>query len=269
MTVGPWGIAGARRELGVSGRLAGKVALITGTGGGQGRVAALRFAQEGAAVVGCDIQKDGNEETVELVKAAGGQMTGMAPIDLGDAEQCRQWVAEAAAVHGRVDVLYNNASAAKFGPLPDISLEDWHFTIRNEVDLVFFATKFAWPHLAAHGGVIINIASVAGLVANRAAPMAPHAAAKGAVIALTRQTAAEGAAHGIRAVAISPGPIATPGTAAQFEDPALREVLFGGNLITRAGQPAEVVDLAVFLASSEASYVTGSNFVVDGGMCAI
>lgn len=253
----------------MAGQLAGKVALITGTGGGQGRAAALRFTAAGAAVVGCDVKKDGSEETVELVRAAGGQMTAMAPVDLSDAEQARVWIEAAVAVHGRVDVLYNNASAARFGSIADLSPEDWHFTMRNEVDLVFYATKYAWPYLAARGGVIINTASVAGLLASRAVPTASHAAAKGAVIAFTRQAAAEGAAHGIRAVAISPGAIETPGTAEQFAAPEVRETLSGGNLIPRPGQPAEVVDLAVFLASDAASFITGANFVVDGGMSAI
>jgi meso-butanediol dehydrogenase/(S,S)-butanediol dehydrogenase/diacetyl reductase len=90
-------------------RLEGKVALITGTGGGQGRAAALRFTAEGASVVGCDVNEASNKETVELVVSAGGTMSGMGPVDLGDSAQATNWVSEAAAVHGRVDILYNNA----------------------------------------------------------------------------------------------------------------------------------------------------------------
>ncbi|WP_018636313.1 SDR family NAD(P)-dependent oxidoreductase [Parafrankia elaeagni] len=248
------------------GRLAGKVALITGTGGGQGRAAALRFTAEGAVVVGCDVNVAGSEETVELVTKAGGTMVAMAPVDLGDPEAARTWIDEAAGVHGRVDVLYNNASAARFGSIAEQSVEDWQFTVRNELDLVFYATKFAWPYLVRSGGVVLNTASVAGLVGNRTHPIGAHAATKAAVIALTRQTAAEGAPHGIRAVAISPGTIETPGTAELYADPAMRDALFGSSLITRAGRPDEVVNLAVFLASDEASFITGSNVVVDGGL---
>src|SRR5690606_35162915 len=158
-----------------------------------------------------------------LVRKAGREMTGSAPVDLGDSEQARRWVEEAAAAHGRLDVLYNNASAARFGPISDFSVEDWHFTIRNELDLVFYTTKYAWPALARTGGVIINVGSTAGLVGARQAAKTAHSATKGAVIAMTRQLAAEGAEHGIRAVCISPGAIETPGTASFFADPKVRE----------------------------------------------
>jgi NAD(P)-dependent dehydrogenase (short-subunit alcohol dehydrogenase family) len=253
----------------VVGRLEGKVALITGTAGGQGRVAAQRFAAEGATVFGCDLNETGNRETVSLVTGAGFDMTGAAPVDLGDPEQARQWVDEAASSGGHIDILYNNASAARFAPIPDMTIEDWQFTIRNELDLVFFATKFAWPHLAVRGGVIINTASVAGMKGVRVTPEVAHAATKGAIIAMTRQMAAEGAAHGIRAVSISPGPISTPATEEFFAIPEARDALLAGLLVSRLGQPDDVVELALFLASDAAGFITGNNIVVDGGMAAI
>jgi meso-butanediol dehydrogenase / (S,S)-butanediol dehydrogenase / diacetyl reductase len=242
----------------------GKTVLITGTGGGQGRAAALRFAQAGAHVAGCDVNEEGNRETGALVREAGGFMVTMQPVDLGDPEAARRWVEEAAAASGRIDVLYNNASAAKFMPIESFSVEAWQFTVRNELDLVFYTTRFAWPFLQKHGGVILNVASVAGM--SGAPPGgAAHAATKGAIIAMTRQLAVEGAPHGIRVNAISPGVIETPGTAAMLADPAFRDLLLGNNLIKRMGQPQDVVALAMFLAGDEATYITGANFVVDGG----
>src|SRR5580704_10644519 len=130
-----------------NGRLEGKVALITGTGSGQGRAAALKFAEEGALVIGCDINLETSEETVALVEKAGLAMTAMAPVDLGDPDEAREWVEAAAAVHGRIDVVYNNASGPRFAPLPEMSIETWRAGIRNELDLVFFVTKYAWPYL--------------------------------------------------------------------------------------------------------------------------
>jgi meso-butanediol dehydrogenase / (S,S)-butanediol dehydrogenase / diacetyl reductase len=246
--------------LTVSGRLDEKVALITGTGGGQGRAAALRFAAEGAAVIGCDVKEEGDRETIELVRSAGGEMTGTAPVDLSDVEQATRWVDEAAAVHGRIDVLYNNASAARFAPLAEMSVEDWQFTIRNELDLVFYVTRAAWPHLVANGGgVVINTASVAGWIG----------ATKGAVIAMTRAIAAEGAPHKIRAISISPGPIETPGTEPLFSDPVARQGLEAAVLVDRLGLPDDVAALAAFLASDEAAFITGADFTVDGGLRAL
>jgi meso-butanediol dehydrogenase/(S,S)-butanediol dehydrogenase/diacetyl reductase len=242
----------------------GKVVLITGTGGGQGRAAALRFAGAGALVVGCDVKEEGNRETAALVREAGGSIVMMQPVDLGDAPSARRWIEEAAALHGRIDALYNNASAARFAPIETFPVEDWQFTVRNELDIVFYATRFAWPFLKQRGGVIINVASVAGMV-GAAVGGAAHAATKGAVIAMTRQLAVEGAPHGIRVNSISPGVIESPGTAPMLADPAFRDLMLAHNLIKRVGQPEDVVGIALFLAGDDAAYITGTNIVVDGG----
>jgi NAD(P)-dependent dehydrogenase (short-subunit alcohol dehydrogenase family) len=246
-------------------RFDGKVALITGTAGGQGRAAAQLFASEGAHVVGCDVKVDENAETVELVKAAGGRMDAMAPVDLGDPDEARAWVEEAVAVGGGVDILYNNASAARFAPVADLPVEDWQFTIRNELDLVFYVSKFAWPHLVARGGgVIISTASVAALSATEV-PIAAHAAAKAGVVALTRQMALEGAAAGIRCVSISPGAIASPGTAELLQNPDIRAHLEAQNMLKKIGEPEDVARVALFLASDDASFLTGCDYIVDAG----
>lgn len=246
-----------------------RVVLITGTGGGMGRVAAQRFAEQGAVVVGCDLDVERHAETLAIVEQAGGKISGSAPVDLGDPEQARAWVDEAAARHGRIDVVFNNASAARFGGIEELPLDDWHFTVRNELDLVFYVTKFAWPHLKVRGGVVISTGSIAGMMGSRVMGQTPHAATKGAVIALTRQLAVEGAEHGIRAVAISPGAIETPPTAPLFADPGARSALLGSQLVKRAGQPADIAEMAVFLASDAAGFVTGVNIIVDGGATSV
>ncbi|GAA4253603.1 SDR family oxidoreductase [Dactylosporangium darangshiense] len=252
------------------GTLDGKVVLITGTAGGQGRVASLVFAREGARVVGCDIQADANAETVELVRSAGGEMTGIAPVDLTDPEQARRLVEGAAAAYGGLDVVYNNAALQRFGPMPDFSVADWRTTISGELDIPFFVSKFAWPQLVRRGGgVIINIASMAGMIGGQVPPMAGHTAANAGVIALTRQLALEGAPHGIRAVAISPGPVLTPASDRDLgDDRAARDAITAKTLLKRFAQPEEIVELAAFLASDRASYITGANYPVDGGATA-
>jgi NAD(P)-dependent dehydrogenase (short-subunit alcohol dehydrogenase family) len=251
----------------VTRRLEGKVALISGTGGGQGRAAALRFAADGAIVVGCDVSGAADAETARLVTEAGGIMTTMV-CDLGDPAEAQAWIDRAVSDHSRIDVVYNNASAARFGSIADLSIEDWRFTIRNELDLVFLTTKFAWPHLAKRGGAIVNVASTAGWQGSRGNGTIAHNATKGGVIAMTRQMALEGAPLGIRANSISPGFIITPGTRAFAENPAVRAQLTNSIPLGRPGEPEDVVGMAAFLASDEAAFITGTDIIIDGGTTA-
>src|SRR5580693_9118083 len=134
------------------GRLDGKRALISGTGGGIGRATALLCAREGAHVVGCDLNPETSEQTVKLARDSGGRMDAVAPVDLATEEGARHWVDAAAELAGGVDILVNNASAIRFGPIDKLSFADWSFTIRHELDIVFLCTQAAWPYLVAAGG---------------------------------------------------------------------------------------------------------------------
>lgn len=248
-------------------RLEGKVALISGTGTGIGRATAELFAREGAIVVGCDLNPETAEETVELVTAAGGAMTSTHPLDATDETAVKGWIDGAAREHGGLDVLYNNAGLARFDPVEEESFEDWSFTLRHELDVVFLASKHVWPHLRARGGgSIVNVGSTAGLTGSLSLARVAHTAAKGGVIAVTRQLAAEGARHGIRANSVSPGMTVTPQTQELFDDPTHPISSIAGHIpLGRPGRPEDVAACVLFLASDEAAYVTGANLVVDGG----
>ena len=135
------------------------------------------------------------------------------PLDLNNEDGVKAWIDAAADTHGGIDILYNNAGTTRFSPIADTSFPDWSFTIRNELDIVLLATKHAWPHLVArNGGCVLLVGSTAGLTGSLTNTRIAHTASKGAVVAMTRQLAAEGAAHGIRANCISPGMIRTPAT---------------------------------------------------------
>lgn len=160
-------------------------------------------------------------------------------------------------------MLYNNAGAVRFGRIAELEAEDWSFTLRNELELAVWTTQGAWPHLIARGGgAIVSIASTVAMRPHAEVGLAAHAAANAGLLAFTRQAAAEGAAHGIRVNSISPGGIETPALAAAL----LPEV---PQPLGRIGQPEDVVQCAPYLASEEASWVTGANVVVDGGMSTI
>jgi NAD(P)-dependent dehydrogenase (short-subunit alcohol dehydrogenase family) len=257
----------------MTGKLAGKVALITGTGGGQGRVAALRFASEGARVVGCDVKTDGAAETLAMVLEAGGEMVSQAPVDLTDEEAVRSWIEFSVATYGDFDILYNNASAIRSGTIDVLTREDFDWTMQNEVTLVFLATKYALPVFQRRGGgAIVNIASVAGHIGagmpgNNLGNLA-HCVAKAAVLRMTQVLAIELAPHNVRVNSISPGVIETPALAPFLANEAARNAFIGMGVIPRVGQPDDVVSTALFLASDEASWITGVDIPVDGGQIA-
>jgi meso-butanediol dehydrogenase/(S,S)-butanediol dehydrogenase/diacetyl reductase len=253
------------------GRLDGKVALISGTAGGMGRAAAVIFAAEGARVFGCDVNSEQQAQTDTMVRDAGGEIASLAPVDLSTPAGAHLWVDAAVARFGRVDVLYNNASRLRLGEFGEQSFEDWAFTIDNELHLPFHCTRAAWPHLiAAGGGVVINVGSVAAMRGAAFVGMSAHGAAKAACVSFTRHLCAAGAEHGIRAVSVSPGMIRTPATQPHFDDPSNPiEKLAAMTPSRRTGEPEDVARVAAFLASDEASYVNGANIMVDGGVSAM
>jgi len=252
----------------VTGRLDHKIALITGVGGGIGSTAAAMFAAEGARVVGCDLDEAAARRTEDEVRGTGGEITVMGGVDLGDAAQAKAWVDDAVATYDGIDVLYNNASTQRFGALDELSVADWDFTMRNELDLVYYTVRAAWPHFKTYGGgSIINVGSIAALRGVEFMPQNAHSAAKGGVLALTLQLVAEGGPLGIRANVISPGLVETPNTAPMLADPPerLRRVVLDRIPLGRHGQPADIVNAAIYLASDESSWVSGANLVIDGG----
>jgi NAD(P)-dependent dehydrogenase (short-subunit alcohol dehydrogenase family) len=255
----------------MTGRLAGKVTLITGTAGGQGAAAARLFAEEGAVVVGCDLDAAGAEAVCAEVRAAGGAMTSTAPVDLADPEAAAAWVNDGAARAGGIDVVYNNASAPWVGPFAEMTWENWRFTLRNELDLIFTVTKAAWPHLVARGGgVIVNTASVSGHRGATFIEQSAHGAAKGGVLSMTRHLAASGARHGIRANSISPGLIVTPQIEPFLDEPGHPvHAMLHTHPLGRLGRPDDVARVALFLASDEAAYLNAVDIVVDGGQSLI
>jgi len=247
-------------------RLKGKVCLITGTGGSIGRAAALRFAEEGALVVGCDTTPENAQKTVDLVRAAGGTMSSLHPVDLTTMAGCQRVIEFTIREYGRIDVLFNNAARAHFNWIEDITEDEWRLNSRDEVDLFFFLTKAAWPHLKASGGTIVNTASLTGWRVFRPLGGLAHATAKMGIVGMTKQLAMEGREYGIRANSISPGIIETSQSREQLNDKEWADYMLGKTLLGRLGKPEEVANVALFLASDESSFVTGVDIKVDGGM---
>ena len=249
-------------------RLAGKVCVITGTGGSIGSAAARVFAGEGARVVGCDINRAAGEAVTAEVTAAGGTMVSLQPCNLTEPSQCQALVNLALERFGQIDVVYNNAAKAYFNWVEDISDAEWRATLDEELSLVFYLTRAAWPHLKKSRGVIVNTSSATAWTTFTNLGALAHSTAKASIVALTRHLAMEGREFGIRANSISPGVVVTRQSREQLQDPAWADSMLRRILLQRFGEPEEIANAALFLASADSSYVTGTDIRVDGGLTA-
>jgi NAD(P)-dependent dehydrogenase (short-subunit alcohol dehydrogenase family) len=246
------------------GRLDGKVAVITGAGGGMGREAALVFSEEGAQVCGADVHKEAAEQTAEAAREAFAFQ-----VDVGDPENVRAMYDATKERYGGIDILYNNAGIS---PGDDASIletepEAWDRVQAVNTRGVYLCCKHGIPHLLERGGgSVINVASFVALL-GAATSQISYTASKGAVLAMTRELGVQFARQGVRVNALCPGPVETPLLLSLWgDDPAAAERRLVHIPMGRLAKPREIVNAALFLASDESSYVNAATFVVDGGI---
>jgi NAD(P)-dependent dehydrogenase (short-subunit alcohol dehydrogenase family) len=250
-------------------RLNDKVALITGAGSGIGRESATLFAREGAAVVAVDVNDDGGNETVAMITSEGGRAIYL-HADISSAAGSEEMIAAAEREYGRLDILFNNAGIMHSADDDAVSTEEaiWDLTMNINAKGVFFGCKYGIPALRrAGGGSIINTASFVALL-GAATPQIAYTASKGAVLSMTRELAVIHAREKIRVNALCPGPLRTE-LLMKFlntEEKLQRRLVHIP--MGRFGEAKEIAQAALFLASDESSYVTGAEFLVDGGITA-
>ncbi|MFP6752746.1 MAG: glucose 1-dehydrogenase [Pirellulaceae bacterium] len=248
-------------------RLKDKVVLITGAAGGIGRETSLLFAAEGAHVVAVDVNDEGCQETVDLVTAAGGRAIAI-HADVSRAEDCEQMVASAEAEFGALHILFNNAGIMDHddGDASSTSEEVWDRTMAVNLKGVFLGCKFGIEALKrAGGGSVINTASFVALM-GAATPQLAYTASKGGVLAMTRELAIIHARENIRVNALCPGPLRTELLMSFLDTDEKKQRRLVHIPMGRFGLAREMAQAALFLASDESSYVTGSDFMVDGGI---
>ena len=248
-------------------RLAGKVAIISGGARGMGAVEAKLFAREGAKVAISDILEDQGREVEAEINEAGGQAV-FVRLDVTMQAEWQQIVETAVSSFGKLDILVNNAGISGAGLVENVEVEDWERVMDVNAKGVFLGTKAAIPEMRrAGGGSIINISSQLGLVGTtHSSPQ--YQASKGAVRLLTKATAVQYAADGIRCNSVHPGPIFTPMTEVRRAHPEVYASMLSKIPMGRYGNPEEVANGVLYLASDESSYVTGSELVIDGGWTA-
>ncbi len=250
-------------------RLDGKVALITGAGSGIGRESARLFASRGAAVVVVDITAQAGEETVEAVKTAGGRAV-CVEADVSKAADCAEMIASAERAFGKLDILFNNAGIMDSRDDDAISTEEavWDLTMAVNAKSVFLGCKYGIPALRrAGGGSIINTASFVALM-GAATPQIAYTASKGAILALTRELAVVHAREKIRVNALCPGPLQTELLMKFLDTEQKRQRRLVHIPMGRFGLATEIAQAALFLASDASSFITGTEFLVDGGITA-
>lgn len=246
------------------GKLDGRVSVITGGSSGIGRGTALLFAAEGSKVVVADVDDRGGEETVALIGESGGDAL-FVLVDVSQSSQVRDMVRKTVEHYGRLDLLVNIAGRqAEVPPLVDVSEEEWDLVMDVNLKGIFLACKYAVPHMLDQGGgAIVNVAS--SVVLRGSSFSLPYSVSKAGVVQLTKTVSSQYASLGVRSNCVVPGLVDTPGSqgvegAAGVFDEAVARIPVG-----RAGVPEDVARLILYLASDDASYVSGSSYVIDGG----
>ncbi len=250
----------------MQGCLQGKVAFITGGGSGIGAATAERFAQEGARVVICGRRMEPLEEVVKSIRAGGGDAAAM-QVDVSNEQQFVGALEKVAQEYGQLDVLVNNAMAFTWGSIEEMDTEQWRSNFTTSVDGTFWGTRTALKLMKAHGGSIVNLSSICGELGTPW--MSGYSASKAAVTNFSRAAAAEGAPDGVRVNVVIPAVVETPATEGMLSDESSRKNTEKLIPMGRVGQPEELANAILFLASDQSSYITGATLPVDGGRSAV